>query len=205
MPYSLKGRNVLVTGGSRGLGALIAQRFAAEGANVAINYISSAQDAENLAVTLKSDFGVETFTIRGDQGLERDCIVMVNETIVTLGGIDVVIANAGWTKFTNFGDLYSMKESEWDRCWAVNVKGCLHLCREAMKTFNKNPEGGVFLMTSSAGGSKFGEERLEALKNKAVLKKETDLEDCANAFVFAAKNSSLTGASIRVDSGYAIR
>lgn len=49
MPYSLKGRNVLVTGGSRGLGALICEKFAAEGANIIVNYNQSAEKAAEVA------------------------------------------------------------------------------------------------------------------------------------------------------------
>lgn len=82
MSYSLKDRNVLVTGGSRyisllvipttkltllnrGLGALVAQRFASEGSNIAINYASSKDAAEKLASEIQSQFGVKTITIQG--------------------------------------------------------------------------------------------------------------------------------------------
>lgn len=81
MSYSLKGRNVLVTGGSRyisliipktkltlpnrGLGALVAQKFASEGSNIAINYASSKDAAEKLASEIQSQFGVKTVTIQG--------------------------------------------------------------------------------------------------------------------------------------------
>jgi NAD(P)-dependent dehydrogenase (short-subunit alcohol dehydrogenase family) len=45
-----------------------------------------------------------------------------------------------------------MSEAEWDKCWAVNCKANMHLFRNALPTFNANPEGGVFLMTSSIAG-----------------------------------------------------
>lgn len=86
MPYSLKGRNVLVTGGSRydsmilllhckrelrinhqdrGLGAIICKKFAEEGANVAINYVSNSTAAENLADTLTKDNPSKIFVVQG--------------------------------------------------------------------------------------------------------------------------------------------
>ncbi|KAL8711326.1 MAG: hypothetical protein Q9220_004223 [cf. Caloplaca sp. 1 TL-2023] len=46
-----------------------------------------------------------------------------------------------------------MSEAEWDKCWAVNCKGNLHLLRKALPTFNANPDGGVYLMTSSIAGT----------------------------------------------------
>jgi NAD(P)-dependent dehydrogenase (short-subunit alcohol dehydrogenase family) len=63
-PLSLKSANVLVTGGSRGLGAYICEKFAAEGANVAINYQSSAEAAEKLAKKLSEQYGVKTITFQ---------------------------------------------------------------------------------------------------------------------------------------------
>lgn len=54
-------------------------------------------------------------------------------------------------------------------------------------------------------GQRFGPERLQSIKDKALLKKETDLDDCADAFIAAAKNSSMTGQNIQIDSGLAMR
>jgi NAD(P)-dependent dehydrogenase (short-subunit alcohol dehydrogenase family) len=64
MPYSLKGRNVLVTGGSRGLGALICEKFAEEGANIMINYVSAADRAEEVKQRCEKH-GVKAAIIQG--------------------------------------------------------------------------------------------------------------------------------------------
>ncbi|KAL8759852.1 MAG: hypothetical protein Q9184_003505 [Pyrenodesmia sp. 2 TL-2023] len=87
-----------------------------------------------------------------DQGILADCENTVQSSIDGLGGLDIIVSNAGWTKFTEFGDLDALSEEEWDKCFAVNCKGNLHLLRKALPTFNANPEGGVFLMTSSIAG-----------------------------------------------------
>ena len=64
MPYSLKGRNILVTGGSRGLGALICEKFAEEGANIMVNYISAADRAKQVQETCEKH-GVKAFITQG--------------------------------------------------------------------------------------------------------------------------------------------
>jgi NAD(P)-dependent dehydrogenase (short-subunit alcohol dehydrogenase family) len=64
MPYTLKGRNVLITGGSRGLGALICEKFAHEGANVMVNYVSAEDRAQQVVETCEK-LGVKAFAIKG--------------------------------------------------------------------------------------------------------------------------------------------
>ncbi|PGH04081.1 hypothetical protein AJ79_07181 [Helicocarpus griseus UAMH5409] len=152
MPYSLKGRNVLITGGSRGLGALVAEKFAAEGCSIALNYVSNEARAKGTAEKLEKEFNAKVVLIQADVGIQADCVRLVKETIAQLGGLDVVISNAGWTKLARFGDLNGLNEEEWDKCWATNVKANLHIFREAEPTFNANPEGGAFIMTSSTAG-----------------------------------------------------
>ncbi|KAF2787733.1 short chain dehydrogenase/reductase [Melanomma pulvis-pyrius CBS 109.77] len=247
MPYDLKGRNVLVTGGSAGLGRLISTTFAQQGCNVAINYFNRVEPAENVKAECE-EYGVKAVTIKADMCSIVECKKLVDETIEALGGIDIVIANAGWTKFSNFADLDAMDESEWDKCWAANVKVPHALLKAAKPTFEANPEGGVLITTGSIagvsqGGSsmayavtkaaqfqlvkclattqgpkirvntvlpgllltewglKYSEERITAVKNMAVLKHETYLQDCVDAFIMLAKNTSMTGMRIQVDAG----
>jgi len=89
-------------------------------------------------------------------GKEADCTRAVQETVSKLGGIDILISNAGYTRFSKFSDLYAPTAEDWDTCFAVNVKAQTYLMREAMKTFNTNSEGGVFIITSSIAGKKTG-------------------------------------------------
>jgi len=143
---------VLITGGTRGLGALVAEKFAAEGCSIAINYVSNVERAKETAEKLEKEYGVKVVVVQGDVGILEDCVKTVKESISGLGGLDIIISNAGWTKFSAFNDLHALSEEDWDKCWAINVKGNLHLLREALPTFNANPDGGAFLMTSSVAG-----------------------------------------------------
>lgn len=260
MPYNLLGRNVLVTGASKldGLGACIANKFAAEKCNVAIHYYTSKEGAEQIAKNIERDYGVKTLLVQGNVARREDCERVIKEAIDGLNGLDVVVSNAGFTKFpefgkegAKFGDFDFMTEEDWDKAWAVNCKANLHLLREALPTFKANQDGGVFLLTSSiagvtAAGStmaysvtkaaglhlvkclastqgpkvrvnailpgllltewglKFPKEVQQQVCQKAYLGKATDLDDCADAFVAAAKNSSMTGQNIQIDSGLAM-
>ncbi|KAF4631058.1 hypothetical protein G7Y89_g7078 [Cudoniella acicularis] len=244
MPYSLKGRNVLVTGGSRGLGEVICLKFAQEGCNVAINYNASEERAKGVAEKVKG-FGVKVSLIQGDMGKEEECMKVVNQTIKDLGGLDVMISNAGYTRFMDFADLHAPTPYDWDTCWAVNVKAQSYLLREALPTFNSNPEGGCFIITSSIAGIKIGgsclpynvtktaqlqlmkclaatqgpkvrinavlpgwlptewgmeysAEQVADMNKNAWLRKPTDLDDCAQAYVDIAKNASMTGQKIQI-------
>lgn len=89
-------------------------------------------------------------------GSETDCISVIKNTISSLGGIDIIIANAGYTRFTTFSDLNAPTTEDWDTCFAVNIKSLHFLLREALPTFNSNPEGGCFLVTSSIAAVKIG-------------------------------------------------
>jgi NAD(P)-dependent dehydrogenase (short-subunit alcohol dehydrogenase family) len=77
-----------------GLGALICDKFAKEGSNIIINYVSSATVAEEIAKTLEKEYGVKAFAVQGDMGVEADCVRVVEETVGRLGGLDVIVSNA---------------------------------------------------------------------------------------------------------------
>src|SRR5512132_3617410 len=97
----LKGKNVLVTGGSSGIGQAIAVRFAEYGANVAINYLTTQDEARDTEQQVHAcahrvrQEGVRDVLVRGDVSSEDDVVRMVGEATGELGGLDVLINNAG--------------------------------------------------------------------------------------------------------------
>src|SRR4051794_24055532 len=97
----LKGKNVLVTGGSSGIGQAIAVRFAEYGANVAINYLrepdegKDTEDQVQACVAKVQQEGVRDLLVGGDVSKEDDVVRMVQETVDELGSLDVLVNNAG--------------------------------------------------------------------------------------------------------------
>src|SRR5690349_10496042 len=97
----LKGKNVLVTGGSSGIGQAIAVRFAEYGANVAINYLATPDEAHgtedqvHACVNRVQQVGVRDVLVGGDVSKEEDVVRMVGEAIDGLGGLDILVNNAG--------------------------------------------------------------------------------------------------------------
>src|SRR5437660_10602073 len=97
----LKGKGVLVTGGSSGIGQAIAVRFAEHGANVAINYLTTPDEAEgteemvHACVKRIRGHRVKDVLVQGDVSKEEDVIRMVEQTVGELGSIDVLVNNAG--------------------------------------------------------------------------------------------------------------
>ncbi|KAF1835063.1 short chain dehydrogenase/reductase [Decorospora gaudefroyi] len=148
MPYNLQGKNVLITGGSAGLGALLSTTFARQGCNVAINYFNRIEPAQKVKTECEA-LGVRAVVVKADMTDTTEARRAVQETIEKLGGLDIVLANAGWTRFSAWADLDSMTESEWDKCWNANVKVPKALLSEARSTFDDNEEGGCMITTGS--------------------------------------------------------
>src|SRR5688572_18814222 len=97
----LKGKNVLVTGASSGIGQAIAVRFAREGANVAINYRSNAEQAEAtqaLARTVRTNGGGKDIIVQADVSKENEVQRMFAEVLDAFGSLDVLVNNAGIQK-----------------------------------------------------------------------------------------------------------
>lgn len=99
---------------------------------------------------------MKTTIIKADAGSTSAVAACVQTAKETLGGLDIAIANAGWTRFSDFADLDAMSDDEWDRCWKTNVLGVKQLAASATPIFNSNPEGGVVLVTSSIAGRSIG-------------------------------------------------
>lgn len=98
MPIDLRGKNVLITAGSRGLGAIVAEKFAAEGVHgIAINYASNKDAAEQLKGRLENIATIKDIKVvclQGDAGVIKDCERLVKEATEQLGGLDVLVSNA---------------------------------------------------------------------------------------------------------------
>jgi glucose 1-dehydrogenase len=148
----LKGRNVLVTGGSSGIGQAIAVRFAQFGANVAINYLRQPDEAADTeeqvhACTAKvAGMGVRDVLVQGDVSKEDDVVAMVEAAADGLDGLDVLVNNAGIQISRPSSELSS---ADFDRVIGVNLRGAFLCAREAIKRFLADEKPGSIINVSS--------------------------------------------------------
>jgi glucose 1-dehydrogenase len=165
----LKGKNVLVTGGSSGIGQAIAIRFGQEGANVAINYrkglVEAQQTEKAIHDTTVSPLGgasrasslalaeggmevtrVKTLLVQADVSQEADVQRMMEATIEGLGGLDILINNAG---FQIPGDSHEISVESFDRVLATNLRGAFMAAQLAIKHFLAQDKPGVIINVSS--------------------------------------------------------
>lgn len=115
----LKDKVALVTGASRGIGRGIAEIFADEGADVAINFVAHAAEAEVVADYVRSK-GRRAISVRGDVAVRADVETMVATTWESLGPIDVLVNNAGIESIVPFLEL---TDEQWTRLTDVNLRG----------------------------------------------------------------------------------
>jgi 3-oxoacyl-[acyl-carrier protein] reductase len=114
----LSGRRALVTGGSRGIGAAIVQRLAADGARVAFTYAASAGLADSLRSDISSHGGT-ALAIKADSADAQQVSAAVDETVSQLGGLDILVNNAG---VATSGLVESFSLDQFDRMLAINVR-----------------------------------------------------------------------------------
>ena len=124
----LDGRRALVTGGSRGIGAEIVRRLAADGAAVAFTYGSSSAEAEKLAAEVAAGGG-SAVPIKADSSDPDQVAKSVDETFAKLGGLDVLVNNAG---VAYLGDIESFPLEQFDRLIAINVRGVFAAIQRAV-------------------------------------------------------------------------
>jgi glucose 1-dehydrogenase len=148
----IEGKNVLVTGGSSGIGQAIAVRFAEYGANVAINYLRQPEEAAETEEQVRAcvdrvqRHGVKDVLVRGDVSNEDDVVRMVAEAVEGLGGIDVLVNNAGIQISRPTEELSS---DDFDRVLAVNLRGSFMCAREAIRHFLAEEKAGSIVNISS--------------------------------------------------------
>ena len=139
----LEGRNALITGASTGIGRAVAVRFAAEGANVVINYNRSADEAEQtraMSQAARKGAAGRELVIQGDVGSEDDVLRMFGAALAAFGRIDILVNNAGIQKPT---PSHELSAADFDRVVGVNLRGTFLCSREALKHFLSRPGGGV--------------------------------------------------------------
>ena len=143
----LEGKNIIITGASRGIGKGIAEVFAQHGANVAFTYHSSDEKAKALAEELSAN-GCKVKGYKSDASDFEAAQQLADAVMEEFGSIDVVVNNAGITK-DNL--LMRMSEEDFDRVMKVNLKSVFNLTKAVMRPMLKQRKGSIINMSSVVG------------------------------------------------------
>ena len=144
----LKGKTAIVTGGSRGIGAAIAERFASMGANIAVIYAGNQTAAEAVCEKCKTEYGVEARSYRCNVASFEETKAAVAAIKADFGSVHILVNNAGVTKD---GLLAMMGESAWDAVLDTNLKGAFNMIRHCTGLFIRAKEGCIINISSVSG------------------------------------------------------
>jgi 3-oxoacyl-[acyl-carrier protein] reductase len=147
MGGALVGRVVLVTGSSRGIGAEVAVKAAAEGATVAVHYLRSAEAAEGV-VTRARSYGVESEAFAADIGDGPQAEGLVAAVIDRFGRLDGLVNNAGQTLV---GPFLEITPAQWDEVIGTDLTAAYHTCRAALPSMVERGSGTIVNIASRLG------------------------------------------------------
>lgn len=144
MKINLSGKNILVTGGSRGIGAAIVRVMAECGARLAVHYRERAAPA----IALAAEAGNGSVAVAADLSSPDACVGLWRDVLDRFGRIDVLVNNAGIvTTGATTGDLSEWRAA-WDEMMSLNLGSAAHLSREAINHFVPNGGGRIINMSS---------------------------------------------------------
>src|SRR5512142_1979788 len=148
MTYDFKGKTALVTGASRGIGRAVAIALARGGANVALNYAGNAAAAEEALKLVLAAGAPKAKVYRFDVADPAACNAAVEQVIADLGGVDVLVNNAG---IAIDQLVMRLKDEDWNRQLQVNLTGAFNLTRAAARPMMKQRGGAIVNLTSVVG------------------------------------------------------
>ena len=152
---SLKDKVAIVTGSATGLGAAVALQLADKGCNVVINYTKSEKEAKETLAACETK-GVQALLAQGDVSEDADCRRIVDETVKKWGRVDVLVNNAGGTKFANHAELDELNAEDFLWIYKVNVVGAYQMIRACAPHMKQAGKGSVVNISSIAGVTGIG-------------------------------------------------
>jgi len=141
----LKGKNIFITGSTRGIGLAMAHKFASLGANIVLN--GRREIGEEL-ISEFSDYGVQVIPISGDVSDSTDAKRMVEESIEKLGSVDILVNNAGITKDKL---MLKLTEEDFEQVLKVNLVGAFNMTQAVLKPMTKARQGAIINVSSVVG------------------------------------------------------
>jgi 3-oxoacyl-[acyl-carrier protein] reductase len=144
----INGKNVLITAGAQGIGESITRHFIESGANVAIHYFSSSETADQL-VNVALGKGQKAVAICGDLTNETDANSLVYKTVEALGGLDILINNAGSLVARRL--LNEIDAEFWQKVMDINLTSMMFVTRAASPYLAKNDNSSIVNLASLAG------------------------------------------------------
>jgi 3-oxoacyl-[acyl-carrier protein] reductase len=143
-------RAALVTGAARGIGRSVALALARAGYDVAINYATSEAAARGVARDAEAT-GARALLCPGDVAQDADVRTMLQSVDAAFGRLDVLVNNAGTTSTLPPADFEAMTAEEWDRIFAVNVRGVFQVTRASLPLLRRSAEACIVNMASIVG------------------------------------------------------
>jgi 3-oxoacyl-[acyl-carrier protein] reductase len=156
----------LITGGATGTGRACALRFAKRGYRVAVNFSRSQKEAEETLAEIEQ-LGVPAIAHKASVADDAGVREMVRRCKDELGGLDVLVNNAGTTHFIPHTDLDALTDRVWDDIFSVNMKGTFYCCRAAMPLL-KERKGCIVNVSSVAGQTGLGSSIPYAMSKAAI-------------------------------------
>jgi 3-oxoacyl-[acyl-carrier protein] reductase len=143
---TLAGRVALVTGGSRGIGRASALALAEAGCDVAVNYLNSAELAQDVVTSIEQ-MGQQAVSVKADVSSENDIIRLVTEVEATLGRVDILVNNAGINPSKPLAELNS---SDWHRVISQNLTSAFLLSQAVLPGMRERQWGRIIMLSSIA-------------------------------------------------------
>jgi 3-oxoacyl-[acyl-carrier protein] reductase len=163
----MEGRAAIITGSGTGVGRATALQLGRLGCSVLINYRSSREDAERTAADTGA-LGVKAIPFEADVADDGACRGMVEAAVEAFGRLDLLVNNAGTTRFIAHSDLDAVSQDDWDRILAVNVRGPFQ-CARAARSALAAEDGGEIVNVSSVAGIRGVGSSIPYCASKAAL------------------------------------
>jgi 3-oxoacyl-[acyl-carrier protein] reductase len=151
---SVERRVAVVTGSATGIGRAVALDLAKAGFGIAVNYSHSEGEAERTVAEIEA-LGADVIMMQADVASDRDCQRLIREVHRKWGRVDVLVNNAAFTHAVANSDLNAITDEDWDRTFAVNVKGPFYLARACAEKLRES-HGCIVNVSSTAGLSSVG-------------------------------------------------